>query len=377
MGEILVVEDEIVLARSIVSYLKRRGFAADYAIDAASARVMFQRNTPRLVILDLMTGQGDIDVAVRAMKAGARDFLVKPTPLASIASIARELMLDEIQVGLDRFGIDRIIGRSSTANALRASIGKLGRPVDQRPGILIMGPKGSGKTLAGITLHETASPGAPLGLVDCAVSDMEDLEETFNHAVTGTLLLRDVSKLTVAAQSKLLQLLKQSDRPPALVATTEKNLSASAAFSPDLLYRIQIGWIDIPPLIERDADVLLIADYFARRFARNRGEARPRFTASARAKLLEQDWPGNVAELENCIERAMLVQTDGVIDEPAIRAIDEVQTGEIPTLRELEIRTIKKALTRTRGNVSRAAEVLGVSRDTLRYRMEKFELSPR
>ena len=114
MSDILIVEDEAVLARSILSFLERRGFSASYAVDAASARAVFERDTPRLVILDyklneddglcllewfrsraprtqvvMMTGHGDIDVAVRAMKAGARDFLVKPTPLASIASIAR------------------------------------------------------------------------------------------------------------------------------------------------------------------------------------------------------------------------------------------------------------------------------------------------
>lgn len=402
MSDILIVEDEVVLARSIVSFLERRGFSASYAVDAASARAVFGRDTPRLVILDyklneddglclldwfrstaprtqvvMMTGHGDIDVAVRAMKAGARDFLVKPTPLASIASIAGELMLDEMQGGLDRKGADRIIGRSSAANGLRATIRKLGKPADSRPGVLIMGQDGTGKTLAARALHEIAAPDAPFVVFSCALDDDAGLAENFETARGGTLLLRHVSAMPDDLQAKLLQLMQQTSDAPALIATSEKHLTPGSGFRAELLYRIQVGWIDMPPLSERAADVLPIADYFARRIARDRGEGRPRFTSEARAKLLEYDWPGNISELENCIERAMLVQTNGEIDAGHIRAIGEVDTGDMPTLKEMELGAITKALNRTDGNVSRAADLLGISRDTLRYRMEKFELSRR
>jgi DNA-binding NtrC family response regulator len=402
MSDILIVEDEVVLARSIVSFLERRGFSASYAVDAASARAMIERDAPRLVILDyklneddglelleriraasprtqvvMMTGHGDIDVAVRAMKGGARDFLVKPTPLSAIASIAGELMLDEMQGGLERNGADRIVGRSSAANALRATIRKLGKPGETRPGILIMGPEGSGKSLAAVALHETAAPETPLETFDCAVDQEDDLDDRLRRTSGGTLILRHVSELALGGQARILQRLQQDDRPPCLIATSVRHLSPGPSFLPDLLYRIQVGWIDMPPLAERAADVLPIADIFARRIARDRGEARPRFTSAARARLLEHDWPGNVAELENCIARAMLEQTDGQIDGPHIRAIGARQSGELPTLRDIELGAITTALTRTGGNVSRAAELLGISRDTLRYRMEKFELSRR
>ena len=400
MSDILVIEDEIVLARSIVSFLERRGFSARFAVDAASARAQFDQGAPRLAILDyklneddgidllrwicqhhattkvvMMTGHGDIDVAVRAMKAGARDFLVKPTPMASIAAIAGELMLDEMQGGLDRMGVDRIIGRSSAANGLRATIRKLARPDDQRPGVLIMGPAGSGKTLAAQALHETAAPDRVLATLDCRVSDIPDLEARYREARGGTLLLRHVSDMTAAAQTRLLQLLQQDAAPPALIATSTEHLLPGRGFLPDLLYRIQVGWIDIPPLSDRAADVLPLAEYFARLKARDMGETRPRYTAAARAKLLEHDWPGHVAELRNCIERAMLVQTDGRIDATDIRAISATETRDIPTLLELETSAISQALARTGGNVSRSAELLGITRDTLRYRMEKLALS--
>jgi DNA-binding NtrC family response regulator len=240
-----------------------------------------------------------------------------------------------------------------------------------------MGQDGTGKTLAARALHETASPDAPFASLDCALQDETDLAQTFEAALGGTLLLRHVSEMSGDMQAKLLQLLQQTDTAPALIATSEKHLTPGSGFRADLLYRIQVGWIDMPPLSERAADVLPIAEYLARRIARDRGEARPRFTSAARAKLLEHDWPGNISELENCIERAMLVQTDGQIDTGHIRAIGKADTGDMPTLKEMELCAITKALNRTDGNVSRAADILGVSRDTLRYRMEKFELARR
>lgn len=400
MSDILVIEDEIVLARSIVSFLERRGFSARFAIDAASAKAQFDQGAPRLAILDyklneddgiellrwigqlhgstkvvMMTGHGDVDVAVRAMKAGARDFLVKPTPMASIAAIASELMLDEMQGGLDRTGVDRIVGRSSAVNGLRATIRKLARTQEPRPGVLIMGPAGSGKSLAAQALHETAAPNSVLATLDCSVAGVTELEASYQDAKGGTLLLRNISDLEGTAQARLLHLLSEDGSSPAIIATSTEHLLPGGEVLPDLLYRIQVGWIDVPPLSDRAADVLPIAEYFARLKAREMGEARPRFTAAARAKLLEHDWPGHVAELRNCIDRAMLVQSDGRIDEADIRAISATETRDIPTLMELEKGAIAKALARTGGNVSRSAELLGITRDTLRYRMEKLELS--
>ncbi|MCI5112598.1 MAG: response regulator [Marivita sp.] len=400
MSDILVIEDEIVLARSIVSFLERRGFSARFAVDAASAKAQFDQAAPRLAILDyklneddgidllrwigqlhtntkvvMMTGHGDIDVAVRTMKAGARDFLVKPTPMASIAAIASELMLDEMQGGLDRTGVDRIIGRSSAANTLRTTIRKLARPQSPRPGVLIMGPAGSGKSLAAEALHESAAPNTTLVTFECSSAGLTEIEPAFRKAKGGSLLLRNISNLDEDAQTHLLHLLQADEASPAIIATSTEHLLPGRGFLPDLLYRIQVGWIDIPPLSDRAADVLPIAEYFARLKARDIGEARPRFTAAARAKLLEHDWPGHVAELRNCIERAMLVQSDGRIDAPDIRAISATETRDIPTLLELEKGAISQALARTGGNVSRSAELLGITRDTLRYRMEKLELS--
>jgi len=400
MSDILIVEDEAVLARSMQSFLERRGFTVDHAVDAASARALFKRESPRLVILDyklnrddglellgwfreadprvqvvMLTGHGDIDLAVRAMKGGAADFMVKPTPLAAIASIAGELMLGEMQGGLDRVGTDRIVGRSAVAAAIRATVRKLARPgAPARPGVLIMGPEGAGKSLTAQALHETAAPGEPMVAVDCALG-VDDFDAAIAAAGQGSLILRHTCALPVEGQQGLLRALHRRADPPALIATADRDLSMVPGFVPDLLYRIQVGWIDVPALSERAADVLPLAELFARRMARDRGETRPRFTPAARARLLEHDWPGNVAELENCIARAMLLRQDAEIAADMIRPIGvDAPSDDIPNLVDMERDAITRALSRTRGNVSRAASLLGISRDTLRYRMEKFAL---
>ena len=150
MADILVIEDEDVLARSIVSFLERRGFSAAFAVDAQSALAMFKREAPRLVILDVrlgrdngldllvilraqnpelqvvvMTGHGDVTIAVEAMKRGARDFLMKPAPLAMIAGMAADLILQDAARPSDPTGLERIVGRSSAAIDLRAAVRKL------------------------------------------------------------------------------------------------------------------------------------------------------------------------------------------------------------------------------------------------------------
>lgn len=407
MSDILVVEDETVLAKSIVAFVERRGFSARFAVDAASARAMFERQVPRLVILDyklneddglellrwmrqaddrvqvvMMTGHGDVSVAVQAMKAGARDFLTKPAPLASIAAIASELMLGDMAPGLDPVGTDRIIGRSSSANGLRKQVTKLAGATprgETRPGFLIVGPRGTGKALVATALHETAGGDGPLVRVDCSLLDgsaTAQLADAVRNAEGGSLLLRRVGALDQVGQASLLRLLDRAERAPSLLATSDIPLTGED-FLPDLLFRIQVGWIDVPPLTERTADILPIAEFIARRLARAAGEGRPRFAAAARAKMLEHDWPGNIAELVNCIERAMLMREGETIEAAHIRpasAPDEGADEPLPTLIELELGAIRTALHRTGGNVSRAAQMLGISRDTLRYRMDKFDL---
>lgn len=408
MADIVIVEDEPVLARTIVTYLERRGYVADFALDIRGAQALMDRQRPRLVILDyrlegengldllawirarfadtqvvVMTGHGDIDTAVKAMKAGARDFLVKPVPLATLAAMARDLRIDEMAPWADPVGLDRIIGRSGETAQVKAALKRLAEQAralgGAAPGVMIAGPAGAGKMTAARALAEAAlidPPGTGAGQVaefDCRIDTMDDLRLTMAGA--AVLILRRVDHLPRPAQAVLAGLLDRPDMPWT-IATATADLARRGGgddFDAGLLYRLQVEWVDLPPLANRHADILPLAETVARRAARRHARPRPRFLPEARARLVGHDWPGNVAELVNVIERAVL-SVEAEIGPDDIRFLGVAPGPAVPNLRRMEEEALETALSAAGGNVSRAARMLGISRDTMRYRMEKFGL---
>ena len=404
MADIIIVEDEPVLARSIVTYLERRGYVADFALDIRGAQALMERQRPRLVILDyrlegengldllawirarfadtqvvMMTGHGDIDTAVKAMKAGARDFLVKPVPLATLAGLARDLRIDEMAPWADPVGLDRIIGRSGETAQVKAALKRL---ADQAralggaaSGVMIAGAAGTGKMTAARALAEAALLDLPGSIVefDCRSDGIDRLRDSLAEA--AVLILRRVDHLPGPAQAVLAGLLDRHDMPWT-IATTTADLTRrgpEGGFDAGLLYRLQVEWVDLPPLANRPADILPLAETVARRAARRHARPRARFLPEARARLVGHDWPGNVAELVNVIERAVL-SVEAEIGPEDIRFLGAVPGPAVPNLRRMEEEALETALAAAGGNVSRAARLLGISRDTMRYRMEKFGL---
>lgn len=404
MADIVIVEDEPVLARSIVTYLERRGYVSDFALDLRGAQALMERQRPKLVVLDyrlgaesgldllhwirlrfpethvvMMTGHGDIGTAVQAMKAGARDFLVKPVPLATLAALARDMRIDELAPWSDPTGLDRIVGRSAETAHLKTALKRL---ADQSralggtgPGVTIAGAPGTGKITAARALAEAAASeiSGPVQEFDCRSDAVADLPDRLAGA--GTLILRRVDHLPPSGQAVLAGLLERADAPWTIATTAQDlaRLAAEGGFDPGLLYRLQVEWLDLPPLSNRPADILPLAETVARRAARRHGRPRPRFLPEARARLVGHDWPGNAAELVNVIERAVLA-SEAEIGPDAIRFLGNGGGPAVPNLRRMEEEALETALSASGGNVSHAARLLGISRDTMRYRMEKFGL---
>ena len=419
MTQLLVIDDDEVLARSIASFLERRGFSCHRAFDATSGLTLFDREKPALTIVDyklgrdhgldvlrqirdrnpeaqvvIMTGHGDIAVAVEAMKCGARDFLTKPAPLATIATMAAELVGDQSRINVKPRGVQRILGRSGAAIELRQSIKKhaaaagLGKP----PSVLISGEPGLLKAKVASALREESPRGKAVFVhYDCATPSSGNAAELSAHgmweplleeAQGGTLLLKEISALGKAEQAGLVSAFRRglADRVW-MLATSNTPLGPlvqSGHFSPDLLYHIQVGWIDVPPLRERGEDVLPIVDFLARKIAHKQRRPKNRFTPKARAKLLSHSWPGNIRELQNCLKRAILDVGDARIDAKNIHFITDAAGRNWAKsdldLQRIERSALQSALEHTKGNVSKAADLLGITRDTLRYRMSKFGL---
>ncbi|NIA69672.1 sigma-54-dependent Fis family transcriptional regulator [Pelagibius litoralis] len=420
MTQLLVIDDDEVLGRSIASYLERRGFSCHRAIDARFGLALFQRERPTLTIVDyrlgrecglevlcrireenpeaqvvVMSGHGDIAVAVEAMKRGARDFLTKPAPLATIAMMAAELVGNQCSVTEPSKGIGRIIGRSDAAIDLRQSIKRLAAAsgIEKPPSVLISGEQGLAKAKVAAALHEESPRRkAPFVVSDCAASFSSATEDgsacspwspMLEKARGGTLLLKNIAALDGAAQAGLLYALESGLADDVWVLATSSDalspLIRSGAFSADLLYRIQTGWVDVPALRERSEDILPIAAVLTREVARKHGYPKPRFTPKARKKLLSYPWLGNIMELRNCLRRAVLKAGDRRIDVGDIQYLTGVSALNRAKpdldLQQIECSALQSALQYTEGNVSKAADLLGITRDTLRYRMSKFGLS--
>jgi len=441
MSQILIIEDEEVLARTITRYLRKRGFTCEHVATAAHGIEAQNRLQPALTLLDyrlgddngldvlrriraenpnaevvMMTGHGDITVAVQAMKAGARDFLTKPTTLSSIGAIAVDVIPQKYVNQTVHRGAARIHGRSIVINELRSRIEKIAGTVadciGSPPTVLITGETGSGKELIARALHESGPRRhGPFVSVNCATLPGELIEaELFGHeqgtsagadeakaglfdaANGGVLFLDEVSELSQVAQAKLLRVLEERRIRSVggskervvdvwVIAATNRDLVAQSqdgAFRSDLMFHLQVLWIDAPALRDRSDDVLLLVANFAGAMARKYGRRPPRFSPEARARLISHRWPGNVRELRNVVERACLDAGDGMIEAEDIQFVGLKRNGHpetsSQTLRDVEVNALRTALAQTGGNVSRAAILLGVTRDTLRYRMEKFDL---
>lgn len=376
---------------------------------------------PQAIVL-FMTAYADTDKAVRAIKAGAIDFIPKPWEkeklLATLSSAIklrqsrREVkQLQEKVVALSNHHDDNpcIIGCSQSMQEVMDTINKLAHT---DANILILGENGTGKDLIARALHHD-SPRKELPFINIDLGSIpENLfeSELFGHekgaftdakkgkagrievASSGTLFLDEIGNLSLPMQAKLLtaiekrQIMRLGSTQPIdidvrLICATNaqiRDMIDDGNFRQDLLYRINTIELHIPPLRERGEDVLLLADFFLQRYAHKYKKPVNGLNREAKQKLMRYHWPGNVRELQHAIERAIILsdstqlKPDNFMLQPqaAKRSVDD----EILNLEQLERCAIERAMKRSEGNLSRAAEHLGITRYSLYRKLEKLGL---
>jgi DNA-binding NtrC family response regulator len=380
------------------------------------------RSTSPETAVVIITAHGTIETAVSAVKAGAADYLTKPLNLDDLLHrvdrvrerqrlVAENRELREALA--ERHRVEGIIGDSGRMQEVLSLVRRVA-PSDAT--VLIRGESGTGKELIANALHHASSRAAgPLVKVNCAALAESLLEtELFGHekgaftgavaarkgrfelADGGSIFLDEIGDLPPQVQVKLLRVLQErefervgSSRPVKvnvrLLAATHRDLEALARegrFREDLYYRINVVTIVLPPLRERREDLPPLIEHFLRVFAGKNGKTVRGLTREARETLLRYDYPGNIRELENLIERAVVLTRDDVIgleDLPLTLEAAAPESGEgaglLAAVEGLERRMIREALAKADGTQTRAAELLGISERVLRYKLKKYGLS--
>jgi DNA-binding NtrC family response regulator len=385
-----------------------------------------RRMNPEVIVV-ILTAYGTIGTAVEAMKEGAYDYLTKPVDLDELLILARrverELELNrenrELKEQLrERFKVDYII---SASRRMQEALNLVGRVAPSPATVLILGESGTGKELIARALH-FSSPRAdrPFVKVNCAALPENLLEsELFGHekgaftgamarrigrfeqAHGGSIFLDEIGDLSPSLQMKLLRVLQEKEfervgsnqtirSDVRVMAATNRNLEENirkGTFREDLYYRLNVVTISLPPLRERREDVLPLVDHFLKKYNRENQKTITALSKEARDFLLRYDYPGNVRELENIVERAVVLARDSTLtmqDLPANlqegrrEAGLEASTGgeSLPRrLEGIERQMISRALERNRGVQTKAAEELGISERVLRYKLKKYKIS--
>jgi two-component system, NtrC family, response regulator PilR len=438
-AHVLIVDDEADLRELVEITLSRMGIRSTPAATLGEARARIAESAFDLCITDMrlpdgngislvhhiqdahpqvpvavITAYGNAQAAVESLKAGAFDFVSKPIDLA----VLRKLVDAALKLGL-RPATDTegpLLGESAGMVALRGMIERLAR--SQAP-VHIAGESGSGKELVARLIHARGPrAGGPFVPVNCGAIPNELMEsEFFGHlkgsftgaardkaglfqaAENGTLFLDEVADLPLHMQVKLLRALQERAVRPVgaekevpvnvrIISATHRDLAALAAqgaFRQDLYYRLNVIEVRVPPLRERREDIPLLARSILERLARdNNLKGVPELEEAAIARLQAYDFPGNVRELENILERAVTLSDGRHITAAELQlrrradiaeGAGEADTDRTPLeqhVEEIEKRAIREALQRTAGNKTRAAALLGMSFRQLRYKVKKL-----
>lgn len=378
---------------------------------------------PRMPVI-ILTGHGTIETAVEAMRGGAVDFFTKPVDLDRLSLVVRKALSDtdlyaeherlkeEVQQLKARNRYDRIIGKSQKMVELMDIVSQV---APTKASVLITGESGVGKELVADAIHELSNRSkGPFIKVHCAALTASLLEsELFGHekgsftgavkekkgrfelADGGTIFLDEIGEIDAQTQVKLLRVLqeRQFERVGGeksitvdvrIVCATNRDLPKEIEkgnFREDLYYRLNVVHLDVPPLRERKDDIPLLMTSFLQQFNSENGRSIEAFSNQAKRALLGYEWPGNIRELRNCIESAVVFARTSVIEVEDLPVhIGKAQNAssislEVGiTLAEAEKQLIISTLASCAGNKTKAAEVLGIGRKTLHRKLQEYHI---
>ncbi len=363
----------------------------------------------------MITGYASVNGAVEAVKSGAEEYLAKPFTDEELFSavrgvieklhIRRSANSETIPQKYDTYGL---LGKSDAMDEVFRAIPKIS---SSNANVLITGESGTGKELVARAIHyssgRAAAPfvpvncgGIPEGLLESELfgyikgaftGATESRAGFFQTADGGTIFLDEIGEMSLSMQVKLLRVLQ--DKEVCMVGATKTRrvdvriltatnkdlfgLVKKGVFREDLFFRLHVITISIPPLRDRKDDILFLAQHFADKYAKEMGKTVPRFSEKALEVIRNYNWPGNVRELENVIQR-LIVMNEGesieVPDLPSLMRFSALrETGLSRTLEEVEAEYIRNVLESVNGNKTRAAEILGIDRKTLREKLKNRE----
>lgn len=446
-SKILIADDEINMIWALKKVLTKEGYEVTSADDGLKAIECFKKQEPDLVILDLkmpkmdgmevlenikrmnpkipvilITAHGSTKLAVDAMKLGALDYISKPFDIEELRVIIRKALEykslnDEVSYLRNKLKEDnpKIIYKSKIMDDLLNLVYKVA-PTDAT--VLVLAESGTGKELIANALHEYSNRSkGPLIKINCGALPENLLESElfgyekgaftgaasrkkgkFELAQGGTIFLDEIGEISEAMQIKLLRVLQEKEFERVggeetikgdfrVIAATNKDLKEmvdNKEFREDLYYRLNVIPINIPALRNRREDIPLLIDYFIEKYSAQMGKSKMKISNSALEKMINYKWKGNIRELQNIIERCVILSwgneiTEDLLPEDIKGALSTVDSNYVLPdegilLEEVERNLIIQALERTELNQTKAAKLLGITRHTLLYRLEKYNI---
>lgn len=442
IAKILYVDDEVSALKVLSAIIKKAGFDVITASTAEEAISLLKKTEVNSIILDyrlpgmdgidmlkwlkqegikvptvMLTAYGTIEKAVEAMKLGAYHYLIKP--------VDPELLINVINEAINKYSLysqdvlstqlqhnfPEIIGKSKAMEEIFYIMEMVS---ETNANVLITGETGTGKELVARAIHRKSTRSSkPFIIVDCTTIPENLIEsELFGHekgaftgatdkkiglmefADGGTVFLDEVGELPISLQKKFLRFLQEKEFQRIggtsrikvdvrIISATNRNLEKDVKeniFREDLYWRLNVVRINLPSLKERKDDIPLLVNHFLKKFAKENNKPIPQLEPEVMDALISYDWPGNIRELANVIERAIVLSSSGIISMKYLPKRVQEKTGwAIPAensfnLIELEKSIILKALNSTGWNQTKAAEILGISRKQLRTKMKHLGL---